>query len=153
MRLASFRWRHGFLVVREGPEGLVVEGGNSRITFGAREVVVEGLFQGVREKEEGGRGQVKLVYIDFAFPLRGREAGEGTVFQRPVDLALGSYGVSYTPLEGVGYYLTIYPPSGALYDHAVISEDLVLLVTIRRRQVYTMVEDARGIRVLRVILV
>ena len=152
MRKLSFRWSEGFLIVYEDPEGLVVEGTNSSITFGPREIIVKGLYQGLREREEN-RGQNKVVYIDLAFPLKGRETGEGMVYQRAIDTYIGGYGISYTPLEGVGYYLTIYPPSGSLYDYAVVGEDLVMVSTLRRRQVYVMFDEERERRIARIILV
>ncbi len=140
-RVVSFRWREGFLVAWAESGSLVVEGGNSRLRFDQREVAVEGLFQGVREHLEGRRGERKTVYIDFAFPLRGRGSPGEVVFNRHVDTYVGSYGLSYTVIEGVGYYLTIYPPVGSLYEYAVVSEDAVAIVTLSRRRVYVMEED------------
>ncbi|MCE4624803.1 MAG: hypothetical protein F7C35_02930 [Desulfurococcales archaeon] len=143
MKRISFRWNEGFLIVFESVEGLVIEGSNSRIALGQRQVTVEGLFEGYREHEESPRAQYKVVYIDLAFPLKGKEVGEGVVYQTSVDTYLGGYGISYTPLEGVAFYLTIYPPSGSLYDHAVISEDRISIYTIKRRHVYLMDEGRR----------
>jgi hypothetical protein len=129
--------------VYESPEGLVVEGSNSRIVFGQRQVSVEGLFEKFEEYEEGERSQYKTVYINLAFPIYGRDEGRDVIFQRSADTYVGNYGISYTVLEGVGYYITIFPPGGALYEHAVISEDRVALHTHRRRKVYLMDEGER----------
>ncbi len=139
----SFRWREGFIVVYSSPEGLVVEAENSRLVFGQRQVSIEGLFEGIREYEEQGRAALKTVYIDLAWPLRGRAHGEGTIYQREVDTSIGGYGISYTPLDEAGYFLTIYPPSGSLYDHAVVAEDKVAIVMLKRRHIYMMEEEGR----------
>lgn len=137
----SFQWRDGYIIVSGGEDELVVDAANSRITFSMREVSVNGLFQGVREHAEGSRGERKAVYIDLAFPLKGHGEPRGIVFKNTVDTYVGSYGLSYTVIKGIGYYLTIYPPPGSLYDHAVVAEDLVLLYALARRQIYQMRED------------
>ncbi len=138
----SFAWRDGFIVVSGGEDELEIRAANTRIRLGLREVTVEGLFEGIRERVEGRRGENKAVYVDFAFPVRGVGEPEGVVFRRAVDTYVGGFGISYTVLEGVGYYLTVYPPSGALYDHAVLSEDFLLLFMLARRQVYMMEENS-----------
>ena len=138
----SFQWRDGYIIVTGGDDELVVEASNSRVTFSLREVSVQGLFQGVREHLEGSRGERKAVYIDLAFPLKGLAEPRGVVFKNTVDTYMGSYGLSYTVIKGIGYYLTIYPPPGGLYDHAVLAEDLILLYTLARRQIYQMREDS-----------
>jgi len=140
LRKASFKWREGYIVVYERGGELVIEAGNTRITLSPREVVVEGLFQGVREHPEGARGERKVVYIDFAFPVKGREAPEEVVFKRQVDTYAGGYGLSYTDLGEVGHFLTIFPPPGSLWENAVLSEDSLALLLLGRRQVYVMDE-------------
>ena len=148
MRRLSFRWSEGFLAVYTGPDGLIVEADNTRLVFGQRQIAIGGLFAGTREYPEGARGEYKTLYIDLAFPIRGRARGEGQVYQRSVDTHLGGYGISYTVLEGVGYYLTIYPPSGSLYEHAVIADDRVAVYMLARRQVYFMDEGDRRVIIL-----
>lgn len=143
LRKLSFRWREGFIHVYHGHEGLVVDASNTRITFSERQISVEGLFEGIREYPEGSRGEYKKLYIDLAFPIKGHPHAEGEVYQRSIDTHLAGYGISYTALEGVGYYLTIYPPSGSLYEHAVVADDRVLLYMLSRRQVYHMEERGR----------
>ena len=148
MRKLSFRWYEGFLLVYQGAEGLVVDASNTRLTFAPRQIEVDGLFAGTREYPEGSRGEYKVLYIDLAFPIRGHVRGEGQIYQRSIDTHVGSYGLSYTALEGVGYYLTIYPPSEALYDHAVIADDRIAIYMKSRRQTYYMSEGSRRIIIL-----
>jgi len=138
----SFAWLEGFIVVEARGEELVIRAANTTLTLAPREITVEGLFQGVREKVEGRRGERKAVYIDFAFPVKGLSRPEGVVFKGPVDTYAGPYGLSYTVLPGVGHYLTIYPPGGALYEHAVLAEDFLMLYTLARRQLYVLEEGA-----------
>jgi len=138
----SFAWLDGFIIVSAGGDELVIRAANTTITLAPREIVVEGLFEGIREKVEGRRGERKAVYVDFAFPIRGVSEPEGVVFKGPVDTYAGPYGLSYTVLPGVGHYLTIYPPGGALYDHAVLAEDFLMLYMLARRQLYVMEEGA-----------
>ncbi len=149
MKRVSFKWRDGYVILRDDGGDLIVEGSNSVVRFSIREVSVKGLFQGIREHVEGRRGERKIVYIDFAFPLKGLENPVDIVFSRHVDTYIGSYGISYTAVEGVGFYLTIYPPPGALYENAVVYDDGIAITTLSRRHVYVMEEN--GIR--RVIMV
>jgi len=148
LRKLSFRWSEGFIHVYHGPEGLVVDAANTRIVFSERQIAVEGLFEGIREYVEGSRGEYKNLYIDLAFPIRGHPHAEGSVYQRSIDTHLAGYGLSYTALEGVGYYLTIYPPSGALYDHAVVADDRIAVHMLARRQTYLMEEGERRVIIL-----
>ena len=141
MDTVSFKWPGGYLVVRSESGDLVIVASNSTIRFSPREVEVRGLFQGLREHVEGARGERKSIYIDLAFPLRGLRDPQGVAFARHVDTYSGNYGLSYTVIEGVGYYLTVYPPPGSLYDHAVVAEDRIVIVTLSRRSVYVMEED------------
>ncbi len=141
VRRASFKWFEGYIVVYLEGDELVVEGSNSKIKLSPREVVVKGLFQGVREYLEGARGERKTVYIDLAFPLKGLSKPWEIAFARHIDTYINNYGISYTVIEGVGHYLTIYPPPGSLYEHAVIAEDSIALLTLSRRKVYLVEED------------
>ncbi len=142
MRVASFKWGNGYIIARGIGDELVLEASNSRITLSPREVKVEGLFQGVREYYEGTRRERKTVYIDLAFKLKGVAKPESVAFAKHIDTYIGNYGISYTAIEGVGYYLTIFPPPGTLYDHAVLSDDSLVLVTLARRQLYIVKEDS-----------
>ncbi len=139
-RAISFAWSEGYIVLYEDSGDLVIEAYNTRLRLSEREIEVEGLFQGVREHVEGRKGEMKAVYIDFAFPVKGIESPRDVVFRGPVDTYVGRFGVSYTVLRGIGHYLTIYPPGGALYDHAVLSEDFLMLYMLARRQLYLMDE-------------
>ncbi len=140
-RVYSFKWSDcGYVAVSSSSEGLTVEGENLRVTFGLREVSVRGVYEGLREHMQDQRGTKKTVYIDLAFPIKGLREARGTVFKSQVDLSLGAFGVSYTPLEPAGTYLTIYPPPGSLYDYAVVAPDKIALFTVGRRQIYVMDE-------------
>lgn len=141
MKRVSFKWREGYLVLTDNNGELVVEALNSTITFTVREVLVKGLFEGLREYVEGGRGEWKTVYIDLAFPLKGKPKPVDVAFARHVDTYVGGFGLSYTVIEGVGHYITVYPPPGALYDHAIIYDDGVALRTLSRRKVYILEEN------------
>jgi len=140
VKKASFKWRDGYVIVYERSGELVIEAANTRIILSPREIVVEGLFQGVREYPEGLRGEKKVVYVDFAFPVRGKEEPQDIVFKRHVDTYIGGYGVAYTNLDQVGHYLTIFPPPGSLWENAVLSEDSLAILMLGRRQVYVMEE-------------
>ncbi len=138
----SFKWSDcGFIVALSSSDGLTIEGDNIRVTFGLREIAVKGVYEGLREHLQDQRGTKKVVYLDLAFPIRGIKEPKGTVFRNPVDLSLGAYGLSYTPLEPAGSYLTVYPPPGSLYEYAVVSPDRIALFTIGRRQIYVMEEN------------
>lgn len=141
MERASFKWRSGYLILEDSGGILVAEALNTTLTFSVREVVVKGLFEGLREYVEGGWGEWKTVYIDLAFPLKGKPSPLDVAFAGRVDTYIGGFGVSYTVIEGVGYYITIYPPPGALYDHAVIYDDGVALRVLSRRKLYVLEED------------
>lgn len=141
MKRVSFKWGEGYLIVYEERGDLMVEAANSRIAFSPREIRIEGLYEGMREYVEGGRGEWKIVYIDLAFPLQGVERPRDVAFSGKVDTYIGSYGLSYTSLEGVGNYLTVYPPPGSLYDHTVVYDDGIALRMLSRRKVYVMAED------------
>jgi len=132
-------WRSGFLRLRANDD-LVLEASNSRITLSAREVVVEGLFMGLREYPLDRRMQRKVVYVDFAFPLRGLSDTPKSLVVDSGDYSLGRFGVLYTLIDGVEYYLTIYPPPDFLYDHAVLTSEKLALTMLGRRQVYVMDE-------------
>jgi len=140
-RVYSFKWIDGgFVAVSSSSEGLIVEGENLRVAFGLREVAVRGVYEGLREHMQDQKGTKKVVYIDLAFPIKGYREPRGTVFSSPVDLSLGAFGLSYTPLEPAGTYLTVYPPPGSLYDYAVVAVDVIALFTVGRRQIYVMEE-------------
>ncbi|GAB6147772.1 hypothetical protein JCM10135_03130 [Stetteria hydrogenophila] len=122
-------------------DGLVVEAGNSRITLLPREVDIDGLYYGLSEHFLDGRQERKGIYIHFAFPLRGKSGGTPPALMlSSTELGVGPFGVVYTVLDGVEYYLTVHPPPGFLYDYAVITTRCMFLKTLGRRQVYVMDE-------------
>ncbi len=139
-RVISFRWFKGFLIVSMGRDGLSIMGSNSKIVLGDRQISVKGLYQGMREYAENPRAQVKTLYIDLAFPIKGMDKSEGEVYLRTVDTYIGNYGLSYTPLDELGYFLTIYPPSSALYENVIIGPDMIAVTMLRRRHIYLMEE-------------
>ena len=136
-------WHSGYVEVHLGEEGLEISGANFAIELGAREIAFRGPFEGLREVE--GWGQEKIVYVDFAFTLKGfKKSGGARIVERNIDASLGAYGVSYTRLKGGLidlFYLTIYAPPGSLYDRVVVSGDKLALFTVKRRKVYMMQED------------
>jgi len=146
---ASLEWHSGYIILSEGRMGLVVRGSNFTLEFGLREVSVRGPFEGVEEVVQDRRGESKIVYLRFAFPLRGFKTGRGIVYRANIDFSIGPYGVSYTRITGVGDYLTLHPPPGSLYNSVSLSQDLAALYMIGRRRIYLMEED--GLR--RIILV
>lgn len=137
MKRASFYWGDGYIVCSLTGGDLEVKASNSTIIFESRSIFVGGLFERLREYR-GGQG--KNVYVDLAFPLKGTR-GEGALYRFDVDTFLGPYGLVYTSMEGLGYYLTIYPPPGSLYDYAVLSPDMLMFRTSHRREIYVLVED------------
>ncbi len=147
-RVVSFRWFKGFLVVSMSRDGLSIMGSNSRIVLGDRQISVRGLYQGMREYDENPRAQVKTLYIDLAFPIKGVDKPGGEVYLRTVDTYIDNYGLSYTPLDELGYFLTIYPPSGALYENVIIGPDMIVVTMLRRRHIYLMDEGEEKIIIL-----
>ena len=106
-----------------------------------REIIIKGVYQGYREYPLDSRRERKVVYIDFAFPLRGVEKPEGPVYIRDSDISLGPFGISYTNLGSIGSYITVYPPPGSLYDYMTISPHMIALFSIGRRQLYYMEDE------------
>lgn len=148
-RRIAFAWLDGYVEVYVD-SGLVVEAGNSKITFLNREIHVDGLYYGIREYFLDRRQERKAVYVDFAFPLKGKSEGvPQALMMQSTELGVGPFGVVYTVLDNVGYYLTIHPPPGFLYEYAVVTTRYVFLSMIGRRQVYVMDEG----RLKRIILV
>ena len=137
-RRASFYWGDGYLVCSLIGGDLEVRASNSVIVFEARSVYIGGLFEKLREYR--GR-QGKSIYIDLAFPLKGVKS-EGVIYKDDVDTYIGPYGLSYTVVNGIGYYLTVYPPPGTLYEYAVLSKSTIMLRVSFRREVYMMVENS-----------
>ncbi len=148
-RRLAFAWLGGYLEVYLD-DGLTVEASNSTIVFKQREVEVSGLYYTYREYFLSRRRERKAVYVDLAFPLKGKsgETPQAIVLSNG-DFSIGPFGLSYTVLDGVDYYLTVHSPPGFLYDHAVVSTRNVYLAMSGRRQVYLMDEG----RVKRLILV
>ncbi len=126
-------------IADEGP-GLVVRGSNLTLALGLREITLRGPVEGYREHPLDRRGENKILYIDLAFPVRGLERRATPLYRASADLSVGVYGVGYTRLEGVGFYITVYPPPGALYRHIVVGEHQIAVSMIGRRQVYFMEE-------------
>jgi len=139
-------WRKGFLRLR-ADDDLVLEASNSMIMLSAREVVVEGLFMGLREYPLDRRMQRKEVYIDFAFPLQGLNETPRSLVVDTGDYTLGRFGVLYTVIDGVEYYITIYPPPGFLYEYATLTSERLALTMLGRRQIYLM-DEGRVKRIL-----
>ncbi len=137
----SFKWGEGFIIVSLEDEDLLVKAANSTIGFSERSVFVEGLYEGIREYEESPKSQGKNLYVVLAFPLKGFPQGRGVVYQRTIDTHCGRFGLSYTVLDSVGEYLTVYPPPGSLYDYTVISKNKIYLYLLKRRRIYEMRED------------
>ena len=137
-RKISFYWGDGYIVCSLVAGNLELRALNTTIVFENRSLYVEGLFEEIREYK-WRRG--KNVYVNLAFPIRGVKS-EGVAYKADVDTHLGPYGLVYTVIEGVGYYLTIYPPPGSLYEYSVVSKDRVMLRTSLRREVYLMVENS-----------
>lgn len=141
-RVYSFRWVDGgYLYVYMEDDGLVVEGRNLKLVLGLREVAVKGVYEGMREHMQDQRGTKKVVYLDLAFPIKGHGEPSGVAFTSPVDLSVGPFGLSYTPLDKAGTFLTIYPPPGSLYDYAVVAPDKVAFFMLGRRKVYQLMES------------
>lgn len=140
-RELAFAWEGGFIEVSAN-EGLEIRAANSTIHFYQREIVVEGLFYTHREYSSGRhRSQKKVVYVDFAFPLKGiSDRKPRTLIMSQGDFSVGAFGVSYTPIDGVEYYLTIYPPPGTKYEYAVLTTRVLAILLHPRAQVYMMDE-------------
>ncbi|MCE4613783.1 MAG: hypothetical protein F7C07_08165 [Desulfurococcales archaeon] len=140
-----FAWYSGYITARVVAEGLELRGSNFSLRLGPREVSIRGPFESLREVELGRLEPGKVVYVDFAFTLKGfKEKRSGDTVDRNTDSSLGPYGVSYTRLKGASldvFYLVVYAPAGSLYEHAVLSGDRLALFTIRRRKVYMMAEE------------
>ena len=148
-RRLAFAWLEGYVEVYLD-EGLVVEGLNSTVEFTQREVEVRGLYYTYREYFLDRRREKKGIYIEFAFPFKGKSSGTPqALILSNGDFSIGPFGVGYTVLDGVEYYLTVYTPPGFLYEYAVVSTRNVYLSTSGRRQVYLMDEG----KVKRLILV
>lgn len=140
MREISFKWRNGYIVASLRGGSLVFEARNSAISIDERQIIVRGLYENIREYSGNPRSRFKTIYIDLAFPLEGTEP-RGIIYEKPVDTYLGRYGLSYTPLGEAGNYITIYPPEGSLYEYIVLSDDIIMLETVKRRKTYLMRED------------
>ncbi|MEB2836124.1 MAG: hypothetical protein GSR80_000141 [Desulfurococcales archaeon] len=134
-RVLEVAWRGGYLRL-EGGDDLVITASNSRITLAQREIVIEGLFMGLREYPLDRRGQRKVVYIDFAFPLKGLSGQPSLLIMDSGDYSVGRFGVSYTVIDGVEYYVTVYTPPEFLYENAVLSSERLAIFMLGRRQVY-----------------
>lgn len=136
-RRISFYWGDGYVVCSLVAGDLELRASNTLIVFEPRGLYVDGLFESIREYvvRDG-----KIVYVDLAFPIKGVK-GVGSLYSRDVDTYLGPYGLVYTVIEGLGYYLTIYPPPGALYEYAVVAKNIIMLKMSPRREVYIMTEE------------
>ena len=139
-RSLSFEWEKGFIRVKYDRE-LIIEAENCRITLSQREIDIEGLFMNYTEHFMDKRGDKKVVYINFAFPLRGisKEKIKELIISNG-DFSLGPFGISYTKLGGIGVYITFYLPPGFLYETAVLTRDKLALFTLGRRQIYVLDE-------------
>ncbi len=144
-RSISFEWLGGLLKVRQ-EKGLVVEADNLLLEFMQREVDIKGPFMNYEEHLINKRGEKKVVYVNFAFPIRGfsREVARDMVLSTG-DFSIGPFGISYTKLGDVGKYLTIYMPPGFLYEIAILTERKLALFMIARRQVF-LLEERLGFR-------
>lgn len=139
-RRMAFAWLEGYVEVYVD-EGLVVEAGNSRITLLQREVYVDGLYYGLREYFLDRRQERKGIYVEFAFPLKGKREGHPQALMLgSSEVGIGPFGVVYTVIDSIEYYLTIHPPPGFLYDYAVVTTRYLFMSTLGRRQVYVMDE-------------
>jgi len=139
-RRLAFAWLEGYVEVYID-EGLVVEAANSTIEFMQREVEVRGLYYTHREYFLDRRRERKGIYIELAFPLKGKRDGTpDAMIMASGEFSVGPFGVVYTIIDGVEYYLTIHPPPGFLYDYAVVTTRNIYLATVGRRQVYLMDE-------------
>jgi len=141
-RELDFDWRRGFVRVRQASEGLVIEAKNTSILLGQREVDIDGLFMGYREYLTDKRGSEKVVYVDFAFPVEGLTGRPRSFVAHTGDYSVGAYGLSYTKVDGVSYYITVYTPPGFLYSHVVLTPEKLAIFTNGRRQVY-LVDEGR----------
>jgi hypothetical protein len=147
-RTLELAWDGGFIIVR-GNDTLEVVAENTTIGFSEREVTVDGLFAGIREHPLDRRNQRKIVYIILAFPMKPLSGMPKSLVMSNIDASVGRFGVSYTVIDGVQRYITIYAPPSFLYEHAVVSSDRIAITTLGRRQVYVMDEG----RLKRIILV
>ncbi len=140
VRELSFKWNKGFIIVRYSGNNLVIEAANTQIEISDRQITIRGLYSGLREYFENPKAVTKTIYVDLAFPITGLEKSKGTVYLRQTDTYIENFGLSYTPLDEIGYFLTIYPPQGALYENIILASDMIAITTLRRRQVYIMEE-------------
>ncbi|MEB3816983.1 MAG: hypothetical protein LRS46_03475 [Desulfurococcales archaeon] len=140
MRRIDIAWPGGFLRLSSNDE-LVIEASNTRLTLSAREVTIDKLFLGFREYPLDRRLQRKIVYIDFAFPIKGLTGSPEVLVTSSGDYSLGRFGILYTVIDGVERYVTIYVPPEFLYEHAILSSSKLALVMLGRRQVYLSSED------------
>ncbi|MCE4621271.1 MAG: hypothetical protein F7B95_02370 [Desulfurococcales archaeon] len=143
----EFEWNKGYLRVRL-EEGLRIEGSNVSILLAPREVRIKGVFMDYKEYFIDRRQERKVVYVRFAFPSRGIEGQPRLLVMNTNDYSIGPFGISYTKIDGIEYYLTIYPPPGYLYDNAVLTTRMLALFMIGRRQVYLMREENDNVLVL-----
>ena len=142
-RSLSFSWEKGFIRVRYD-KALTIKAENCRITLSQREIDIEGLFMNYTEHLIDRRGDKKVIYINFAFPLKGisKEKVKELIISNG-DFSLGPFGISYTKLGGIATYITFYMPPGFLYETAVLTRDKLALFTLGRRQIYVL-DEGRG---------
>ncbi len=142
--MAYVEWDDGYLEVREASGILLVKGSNVKLEIYQREIVFKGPYEGFREYIIGRRGERKVVYLDMAFPVKGIRHHSGLksgIIKTTRDLSVGSFGLSYTKLDDLGSYITIYPPPGFMFDQIVISQYRIAVFTLGRRRIY-MMEDS-----------
>lgn len=137
-RACKFYWDGGYILCSLTSGNLELKASNTTIVFENRSVYIEGLFEKIREYRWK---QGKNIYIDLAFPIKGIKR-EGAIHKADTDTYIGPYGLAYTMIEGIGPYLTIYPPPGSLYEYAIISKNTIMLRTSLRREVYLIAENS-----------
>lgn len=141
---AELEWHKGFIRVYID-DGLRVDGSNFTILLANRETRIRGVYMGYSVYTLGRRGERKVVYVRFAFRGRGVAGSPSGLLAETGDFSVGPFGLSYTKLDGIEYYLTVYAPPGYLYEHAVLSSRMLALFMHGRRQVYEMEEDGERV--------
>jgi hypothetical protein len=145
VRSLNFEWNRGFIRVTL-KRGLYIEAENAKIELMQREVEVKGPFMNYEEHIINRRSEKKVIYVNFAFQIKGISINKAKdLILSNGDFSMGPFGISYTKLDGLGSYLTIYTPPGFLYETAVLSKEKLALFTIGRRQVF-LLDEGTGVK-------
>lgn len=121
------KWGDGVVLVKCGDVDVTLTFGNGKLTFYPREVSLECKYSRFYVEDVGKK---RYAYVLFREPLKPFEPnGHGDVkvqcsFEiRSVDL-------------GFSKYITIITPGVALYEYAIVSEELLVVMSRVKKRVY-----------------